>query len=135
MTSSEPVSEALYEQGEVVANNSLKTQACDPPRNSANLGAMIELRETATGVILSVRVAPRSRRNAIEGEHQGALKIRLTAPPLDDRANDSLRDLLAERLNVPVSAVRIVAGEKSRMKRVEIQGVRRTQVFALLNEG
>jgi uncharacterized protein len=96
---------------------------------------MIEMCQTATGIILLVRVAPRSNRNGIEGERQGALKIRLTAPPIDDRANDSLRHLLAERLNVRVSAVRIVAGEKSRTKRVEIQGVTRTQVLGLLNQG
>lgn len=94
----------------------------------------MELRQTATGIIFSVRVVPRSGRNAIEGEHQGALKIRLIAPPVDDRANDSLRHLLAERLNVRVSAVRIVAGEKSRTKRVQIAGVTPTQVLALLNE-
>ena len=82
-------------------------------------------------VVFAVRVTPRASRNAIEGEYNGALKIRLTAPPLDDRANEALRRLLAERLKVPVSAVRIVAGEKSRAKRVSISGVTRTQVAAL----
>jgi uncharacterized protein (TIGR00251 family) len=96
---------------------------------------MIELKQTATGIVLPVRVSPRSKRNAIEGERQGALTIRLTAPPLEDRANDSLRHLLAERLNVPVSAVRIVSGKKSRTKRVEIAGVTRTEVLALLHTG
>ena len=52
--------------------------------------------------------------------------MRLTAPPVEGRANDSLRRLLAEHLNVPVSAVRIVAGENSRNKRVSIAGVSRT---------
>jgi len=78
---------------------------------------------------------PRSNRNAIEGERQSALTVRLTAPPIEDRANDSLRHLLAERLNVPVSAVRIVSGKKSRTKRVEIAGVTRTEVLALLHKG
>ncbi len=55
------------------------------------------------------------------GEHGGALKVRLTAPPVEDRANEALCRLLAERLNVPISAVRIVAGEKSRTKRVAIR--------------
>jgi uncharacterized protein len=54
------------------------------------------------------------------------------APPVDDRANDSLRRLLAERLNVTVSAVRIVAGEKSRTKRVSIAGVVRAQAIKAL---
>ena len=92
----------------------------------------MDVQEHQGKVSLSVRVSPRASRNAIEGAHQGALKVRLTAPPVDDRANDALRRLLAERLNVPVSAVRIVAGEKSRTKRVEIAGVTRAQVLALL---
>jgi uncharacterized protein len=78
-----------------------------------------------------VRVIPRASRDAIEGEFQGALKVRLTAPPIEDRANDALRRLLATRLNVPVSAVRIVSGEKSRNKRVLVVGVTQAQVASL----
>ena len=52
-------------------------------------------------IVFAVRVTPRASRDAIEGEYQGALKVRLTAPPVDDRANDALRRLLAARLNVP----------------------------------
>lgn len=59
------------------------------------------------------------------------LKVRLTAPPVEGRAIDWLRRLLAERLNVPLSAVRIVSGENSRNKRVAIAGVTRLQVLAL----
>ena len=93
---------------------------------------MIEIQEREGKVVFAVRVTPRASRDAIEGEHQGALKLRLTAPPVDDRANDALRRLLAERLKAPVSAVRIVAGEKSRTKRVEIAGATRAQILALL---
>ena len=93
---------------------------------------MIEISENAGGVTFAVRVAPRASRDAIEGEYAGALNVRLTAPPVDDRANEALRRLLAERLNVPVSAVRIVAGEKSRTKRVAIVGVSRERVMELL---
>ncbi|MGA7853682.1 MAG: DUF167 domain-containing protein [Candidatus Acidiferrales bacterium] len=78
-----------------------------------------------------VRVQPRASRDAIAGEHDGALKVRLTAPPVKGRANDCLRRLLAEHLNVPVSAVRIVAGENDRNKRVSVAGVTRAQVLAL----
>jgi uncharacterized protein (TIGR00251 family) len=77
-------------------------------------------------------VVPRASRNAIEGEHGGALKIRLTAPPVDDRANDALRRLLAERLNVPVAAVRIVMGETRRTKRVSVAGITRAQAIEAL---
>ena len=71
-----------------------------------------------------VQVQPRASRDAIEGEYAGALKIRLTAPPVDDRANEALVRLLAERLNVPLAAVRIASGERSRTKRVEVHGVK-----------
>jgi uncharacterized protein (TIGR00251 family) len=91
----------------------------------------MDIRERGGKVVFGVRVAPRSSRNAIEGEYQGALKVRLTAPPVEDRANDALVRLLAESLNVPRSAVRIVAGGKSRTKRVEIAGISRAQVIEM----
>jgi uncharacterized protein len=78
----------------------------------------MEIWERDGAVEITVRVAPRSSRIAVEGEYNGALKVRLTAPPVDDRANSALCRLLGERLKVPVSAVRIVAGKKSRTKRV-----------------
>ena len=70
-----------------------------------------------------VRVQPRASRDEIVGVYQEGLKIRLTAPPVDDRANEALRKLLASRLKVPLAAVRIISGGHSRTKRVEIQGV------------
>jgi len=92
---------------------------------------VIEISERDGSVIFSVRVTVRASRDAIEGEYQAALKVRLAAPPIEDRANDALRRLLAARLNVPVSAVRIVGGEKSRNKRVSVAGVTRAQVISL----
>jgi uncharacterized protein (TIGR00251 family) len=83
-------------------------------------------------VSFTVRVQPRASRDEIVGEHQDGLKIRLTAPPVDDRANEALRKLLASRLNVPLAAVRIAAGERSRTKRVEILGVTAAMIEALL---
>ncbi len=79
----------------------------------------------------TVHVQPRASREEIAGEWQDGLKIRLTAPPLDDRANEALRRLLAERLKVPLSAVRIAPGERSRNKRVEVRGVTAAKILAL----
>ena len=79
----------------------------------------------------AVRVQPRASRDEFAGEWQDALKIRLTAPPVDDRANEALRRLLASRLKVPLAAVRITAGERSRNKRVEISGVTAAMILAL----
>ena len=96
---------------------------------------MLEITERAGSSIFAVRVQPRASGDAIEGEWQGALKVRLTAPPVDDRANDALRRLLAARLNIPLSAVRILSGERSRTKRIEIRGVTAAQVRALAAGG
>ena len=92
---------------------------------------MLELVESGDGIVFSVRVQPRASRDAIGGEWQGALKVRLTAPPVDDRANHALRRLLAERLEIPVAAVRILSGARRRTKRVEVRGVTATRILAL----
>lgn len=91
----------------------------------------MEIVASDAGVSFYVQVQPRASRDAIEGELGDALKIRLTAPPVYDRANQALMQLLAERLNVPRAAVRIVAGEKSRRKRVSVAGVSRAQALEL----
>ncbi len=93
---------------------------------------MIDIMEAPDGITFGVRVTPRASRDAIDGEHQGALKVRVTAPPVDDRANQALRRLLAKRLKVPLSAVKILGGEKSRNKRVHIAGISLQQVLKLL---
>ncbi|HXT74368.1 MAG TPA: DUF167 domain-containing protein [Candidatus Angelobacter sp.] len=92
---------------------------------------MIEVTAGKAGVVFLVRIVPRASRDSIDGEFQGALKVHVTAPPVDGRANDALRRTLAERLNVSVSAVKILSGEKSRMKRVEVRGVTLAQIQAL----
>jgi len=92
---------------------------------------MINVTELNGAAIFSVRVQPRASRNAIAGEWQGALKVRLTAPPVDDKATAALCTFLAEHLNIPRAAVRILAGERSRVKRVEIRGVTAEQVREL----
>lgn len=78
---------------------------------------------TRSGCTFRVRVSPRASREAIAGEHDGALKVALTAPPVEGAANAALVKLLAKRLGVSKSAVRIVSGETGRNKRVEVDGV------------
>jgi uncharacterized protein (TIGR00251 family) len=93
----------------------------------------LEARVTNAGAItFPVRVSPRASRNAIEGVSEGALRVRLAAPPLEGRANDALCRFLAECLNIPRSTVRIVAGERSRRKRVEVRGISLSHVLALV---
>jgi hypothetical protein len=62
----------------------------------------------------------------------GALKVRLRAPAVEDRANEALVEYLAELLKTPRSAVRILSGERSRTKRIEIRSVTQQQILALL---
>ncbi len=93
---------------------------------------MTDCTQRGGSVTFTVRVQPRASRDAIAGEWNGALKIALTAPPVDDRANEALRRFLAERLNVPLAAVRILSGDRSRMKRIEVRGASAESVRALL---
>jgi uncharacterized protein (TIGR00251 family) len=95
----------------------------------------LDLRLTGDGVRVPIRVAPRASRDAIVGVHDGALKIALTAPPVEGAANDALVRLLAKALGVPKGAVRLVQGERSRDKVVEIDGVDEAAVHALIAGG
>jgi uncharacterized protein (TIGR00251 family) len=94
---------------------------------------MLEITESAAGtVVFQVRVQPRASKDEVAGEMAGALKIRLQAPALEDRANEALIEFLARLLKRPKAAVRILGGERSRMKRIEIRGVTQQEVLALL---
>lgn len=104
------------------------------PASSAN-PCSLELTSRGGEVHFAVRVQPRGSREAFEGVWQGALKVRLTAPPVDDRANLALRRFLAEHLAIPVSAVRIVSGRHSRRKRVAVCGASREQILELARNG
>jgi len=73
-------------------------------------------------MLISVKVIPRSSKNALEWE-QGNLKARLTTPPVDGAANEALIALLAERLNLPKRSINIVRGATGRQKLVEIAGI------------
>ncbi|PYU71150.1 MAG: hypothetical protein DMG49_09915 [Acidobacteria bacterium] len=93
---------------------------------------MLEVREREGTVMFSVRVQPRANKDEISGEIAGALKVRLRAPAVEDRANGALVEFLAQLLKTPRSAVRILGGERSRTKRIEIRGVTQQQILALL---
>ena len=93
---------------------------------------MLEVQEREGTAIFSVRVQPRASKDEIAGETGGALKVRLRAPAVEDRANEALVEFLAQLLKTPRSAVRILSGERSRTKRIEIYGVTRQQILALL---
>jgi uncharacterized protein (TIGR00251 family) len=83
-------------------------------------------------VTFSVRLQPRASRDEIAGVFDGALKVRLCAPAVENRANEALIEYLAGVLKTPKSAVRIRSGEQSRSKRVEVSGVTRQQIEKLI---
>ena len=83
-------------------------------------------------MILPVRVQPRASKDEIAGVMGGALKVRLRAPALEDRANEALCEFLAELLKTPKAAVRILSGHHTRSKRVEVRGVTLQQVLGLV---
>jgi uncharacterized protein len=93
---------------------------------------MLHLLTRDGAVILAVRVQPRASKTEIAGVLGGALKVRLQAPALEDRANEALCEFLSQLLKTPKSAVRILSGHHSRSKRVEIRGVTQQQVLALV---
>jgi uncharacterized protein (TIGR00251 family) len=95
---------------------------------------MLDFQERDQCVILRVRVQPRASKDEIAGVLDGALKVRLQAPALEDRANEALCEYLAQLLKRPKSAVRILSGDRSRIKRVEIRGVTGQEIRRLLTQ-
>ena len=81
------------------------------------------LRPTDGGCILSVRVHPGAKRNAITGTHADTLKISLTTPPTDGRANAALIAFLAERLDIPRLSIELLTGHTSRSKTLRLTGI------------
>ena len=84
---------------------------------------------------ITIRLSPRASREEIAGERDGAVLVRVTAPPVDGAANEALVKLLAKTLRVPKRAVAIVSGETSRTKLVEVHGVEEADLRARLGLG
>lgn len=81
------------------------------------------IRTTDAGITIDIRVIPRARRSEIGGIRDDRLIVRLAAPPVDGAANQALITFLSDLLERPRRSVRLLAGETSRSKRVEIQGM------------
>jgi uncharacterized protein len=92
----------------------------------------LRVERTARGVRVSIRVQPKASASAIVGLHGNALKVRLTAPPVDGAANDALVELLADTFGIPKRGVTIVTGASSRSKVVELEGVSEDRVRRLV---
>jgi uncharacterized protein (TIGR00251 family) len=89
---------------------------------------MIAIHDSPSGATFAARVHPRARKNAITGELGDALKVSLTAPPVEGRANQACIEFFAEFLRVPRSSVTIASGQSSRNKVIRVAGVTAEQV-------
>lgn len=81
------------------------------------------MNETKDGIALRVRAVPRASKNQIQGVHDGALKIRLTTPPVDGKANQALVKFLSKTLKVSKSQIQLAQGDTSRHKTFQITGI------------
>lgn len=99
---------------------------------------MILVRQEGEAASFRVRLQPKASREGIAGEAEGALKLRVTAPPVEGRANEACLRLLAKVLDLPVSRLRIAAGQHARLKTIEVAGasadVIRDKLCGLLGE-
>jgi uncharacterized protein (TIGR00251 family) len=92
---------------------------------------VINYREEGGALVFAVRVAPRASKTVAAGEHDGALKVRVAAPPVGGAANEELARFLAKALGVPSGAVEIVSGRASKTKVVRVGGASASALLAL----
>jgi uncharacterized protein (TIGR00251 family) len=92
---------------------------------------MLQLTETDGALTFNVRVVPRASRTEVAGEHGGALRVRVAAPPVEGAANEELVRFVAKSLGVPARDVELVSGLASKSKRVRVRGASRAAVEAL----
>lgn len=96
---------------------------------------MLDIREEKDGVVFRVRVQPRASRNQLAGVMDGALRVRLTAPPVDGEANEACVRFLAGLLGVPARSVQLISGHTGRNKAVKVAGITAKEVADLLVDG
>ncbi len=95
---------------------------------------MVVIHDSPAGITFAVKVHPRAKKNAITGEVGDAIKLALTAPPVDGKANEACIEFFAKLFNVPRSSVTIAAGQTSRNKVIRLAGVSAEEVRRRLDE-
>jgi hypothetical protein len=95
---------------------------------------MLRYTETDGALTFAVRVVPRASRSEIVGEHDGALRVRVAAPPVEGAANEELVRTLAHALGIPARAVEIKSGHASKTKLVRVAGATRARLLSLVEE-
>src|SRR5437870_13768823 len=93
---------------------------------------MFSIKEMPDGIAFQVKVHPRAKKDAITGALGDALKLSLTAPPIEGRANDACIEFFARLLKVPHSSITIASGRSSRLKVIRITGITAVEFRAQL---
>jgi len=89
---------------------------------------LINSTENGGALTFKVRVVPRASRSEVVGEHDGDLRVRVAAPPVEGAANEELIRTLARFFDVPIRAVEITSGQASKLKRVRVKGANRSSL-------
>jgi len=95
---------------------------------------LIPIQNSTEGVTFAVKVHPRAKKDAISAEISDALKVSLTAPPVDGKANEACIEFLAKVLKVPRSSVTIASGQRNRRKVIRVMGLSAEEVRKRLGE-
>lgn len=95
---------------------------------------MIDFKEESGALTFAVRVVPRASKSEIAGEHAGALKVRVAAPPVEGAANEELARLLAKAFGVAAREVEVLSGHASKSKRVRVRGAKASDLLSLAGE-
>ena len=94
---------------------------------------MLDLNEKDGAVTIRIRVQPRASRTEIAGEHAGAIKMRVAAPPVDGKANEECRRFLAKLLKVGATSIEIISGDSSRDKVIRVSNISARRVLEVLD--
>ncbi len=93
---------------------------------------MIRFTEKNDAIIFDARVVPRASKSEIVGEHDGALKVRIAAPPLEGAANAELIKILSKKFGVSKSRIEIIGGQTSKQKQVRVSGITNENLLTLI---
>lgn len=90
------------------------------------------VKETADGIIFTIRVLPRSSKCEVVGIQEDYLKIKVTAPPVDGRANEECLSFLADALKVKKAQISIISGLKARKKTIAVKGLKKEDMKTII---
>ena len=93
---------------------------------------MLDIEQKDNWLTINLKVHPKSSANKVVGEHNGALKVSVTAPPEGGKANAAVVKLLSKLLRIPKSNVEIVSGQTSKNKRIRILGIKPVDIGKLI---